>query len=465
MAGSSSFEASPRTSWRTTSTENYDLFVRDRAAGVTECITVDPARTPGNGRSYAEASLSADGRLCVFYSWASNLVPADNNGVVDVFVRDLTTRQTARASVDSAGVEGNYDSQYATISADGRFVAFASFASNLSAGDTNGVGDIFLRDLVLGVTQRVSLGAGGAQPNGYCTKPSVSGDGARVAFASAATNLVTGDTNATQDVFLWDRSVPNLQRLSVSASGAQGNDYSGSPSISANGRFVLFDSSASNLITGDSNFESDAFVRDLEMQSTERVSVTWTGGSLSDHSSGRAISSDGRFVVFTTSAPSVTGEFPPIYYHVYLRDRWGLTPTPYCTGTTNSAGCTPRIYSVGTPSRSVHSGFHIRADNVLERRVGMLFYGATGARAEPFLGGTLCVAPPMHRTAGQVARVGSGAPCGGLYSIDFNQVIGTHLNTSYFDYGFHVWAQYWMRDPASPSGAALTEGLVFAVGL
>jgi hypothetical protein len=113
----------------------------------------------------------------------------------------------------------------------------------------------------------------------------------------------------------------------------------------------------------------------------------------------------------------------------------------------------------------VHSGFHIRADNVLERRVGMLFYGATGARAEPFLGGTLCVAPPMHRTAGQVARVGSGAPCGGLYSIDFNQVIGTHLNTSYFDYGFHVWAQYWMRDPASPSGAALTEGLVFAVGL
>ena len=158
----------------------------------------------GNFNSFYP-SVSADGRYIAFESYATNLVPGDTNGVANVFVRDLQTSATTQVSVDSAGLQGNGDSLFASITADGRYVAFHSLATNLVAGDTNGVDDIFVHDRDTGVTERVSVSSGGVEGDNNSQIPSISADGRYVAFRSDATNLVVGDTNSVLDVFVHDR--------------------------------------------------------------------------------------------------------------------------------------------------------------------------------------------------------------------------------------------------------------------
>jgi Tol biopolymer transport system component len=152
-------------------------------------------------------------------------------------------------------------------------VAFESFASNLVAGDTNGTAEVFVRDRVAQLTRRVSVGPGGQQANSGSFDPAISADGRFVAFPSSATNLVAGDTNDTFDVFVRDREAQLTRRVSVGAAGQQANSYSFDPAISAHGRFVAFVSVASNLVAGDTNNTHDVFVRDRMLQVTLRVSV------------------------------------------------------------------------------------------------------------------------------------------------------------------------------------------------
>ena len=176
------------------------------AGQVTERVSVHSLGAEGNDHSIYP-SVSADGRYVAFHSLATNLVPGDTNGVQDVFVRDRQSGTTERVSVDSLGAQGNSLSEFPSISADGRYVAFHSWASNLVPGDTNGWGDVFVRDCQSGTTERVSvdsLGAEGNYTSGF-SRPSISPDGCCVAFESAASNLVTGDTNGEEDVFVRDR--------------------------------------------------------------------------------------------------------------------------------------------------------------------------------------------------------------------------------------------------------------------
>jgi Tol biopolymer transport system component len=182
---------------------------------------------------------------------------------------NLNTRQT----VGPGGQQANSFSFEPAISADGRFVAFRSFASNLVAGDTNGSYDVFVRDRRAQVTRRVSVGPGGQQANRYSFAPAISAHGRFVAFRSLASNLVAGDTNGTEDVFVRDRRAQVTRRVSVGPGGQQANFSSGEPAISAHGRFVAFDSGASNLVAGDTNNKWDVFVRDRVAQVTRRVSV------------------------------------------------------------------------------------------------------------------------------------------------------------------------------------------------
>jgi Tol biopolymer transport system component len=170
---------------------------------------------------------------------------------------------TERVSLGPGGVQGNEQSSGPAISADGRFVAFQSAASNLVPGDTNGAQDIFVRDRQTGTTRRVSVGPGGVQTNAEASSgvPAISADGRFVAFESDATNLVPGDTNGAIDVFVRDRQTGTTRRISVGPGGVQGNSDSGGPAISADGRFVAFVSNASNLVPGDSNARFDVFVR------------------------------------------------------------------------------------------------------------------------------------------------------------------------------------------------------------
>jgi Tol biopolymer transport system component len=239
-----------------------DVFVRDRQAGITERVSVGPGGVQGNRFSNGRA-LSPDGRFVAFNSLAANLVPGDTNGTFDVFVRDRDTGTTERVSVGPGGVQADVGGALGALSADGRFVAFESLSSNLVPGDTNGTTDVFVRDRQTGTTRRISLGPGGVQGDGQSFGAQISADGRFVAFASNATNLAPGDTNGESDVFVRDRRTGTTLRASLGPGGVRGNGQSNNPGLSADGRFVAFLSFATNLVPGDTNDTQDVFLRVL----------------------------------------------------------------------------------------------------------------------------------------------------------------------------------------------------------
>jgi uncharacterized membrane protein len=314
-----------------------DVFVRDRQTGATTRVSVDSAGTQGNGGSERPA-ISSDGRYVAFYSSASNLVTGDTNGKWDVFIHDRQDGTTTRVSVDTAGAEGNGDSWSSVISSDGRYVAFYSVASNLVTGDTNGQPDVFVRDRQSGTTTRVSVDSAGTQGNYGSSGCAISADGRYVAFFSTANNLVAGDTNNANDVFVHDRQDGTTTRVSVDSSGVQGNGSSESPAISADGRFVTFYSDASNLVTGDTNGTWDVFLRDRQSGTTTRVSVDSAGTQSNGMSFSRGISADGRYVTFYSIASNlVTGDTNG-KWDVFMRDAQSGTTTRVSVGSAGTQG-------------------------------------------------------------------------------------------------------------------------------
>jgi Tol biopolymer transport system component len=313
----------------------WDVFVRDTVAGTTRRVSVSGGGLQGNGPSHHPA-ISADGRFVAFWSKASNLVAGDTNNAWDVFARDLQTNTTTRASLTNAGAQSAGDSvsgERVAISGDGRFVAFRSAASTLVTGDTNALPDIFVRDIVGGTTKRVSVSSAGTQSNGISQMPDISADGQVVAFQSYGANLVPNDTNGTSDVFARNLATNLTARVSVAANGAEGNAYSGSPSLSATGNRVAFESYASNLVPGDLYQTADIFVRDTAAGTTQWVTVA-ADGTRADGRSGLArISGDGRFVAFVSFAANLVTDGEDAVWSVYERDlaagktiRAGLPP-------------------------------------------------------------------------------------------------------------------------------------------
>ena len=276
-------------------------------AQVTQRVSLDSLGAQGNSDSgYYGLSISADGRHVVFQSLATNLVPGGTHSHGNVFERDLLTGQTSLVSVDSSGVEGIADSFSPSISADGRYVAFASRATNLVPSDTNGYADVFVRDRQIGLTSLVSVDSQGVQGNGDSVFPSISSDGRYVAFSSSATNLVVPDMNGTQDIFVRDRQTGQTSLVSLASSGAQGNGFSLHPCISGDGRYVAFDSIASNLVPGETLGVSDVFVRDVQSGQTIRASVTSAGAEANAPSVFPSISADGGHVAFRSYATNLT---------------------------------------------------------------------------------------------------------------------------------------------------------------
>ena len=270
----------------------------------TKLVSGNAAGRFGNGAS-AEPSLSADGRYAAFSSNASNLVAGDTNKKADIFVRDLKTGHVVRVSVGAGGVQANGRSNQPRLSGDGHFVVFTSEASNLVTGDTNHQPDVFIRDLRTGVTRLVSVGRGGARANWDSAEPVVSYSGRYVAFASDATNLVAGDTNATSDVFVRDMTSGLTTRVSKRTNGLQSDAYSDLPSISADGRYVAFESSATNLIAGDTNGFVDVFLRDRVAGTTRRISLGAGGVQADGNVTQPVISANGKFVAFVSEAANL----------------------------------------------------------------------------------------------------------------------------------------------------------------
>jgi Tol biopolymer transport system component len=230
-------------------------FLLSPADGATRAaiirVSVDSNGAQANGRSDPYPSISADGRFVAFASVASNLVAGDTNGASDIFVHGLVSRETTRVSVDSGGAQADGVSSRPAVSGDGRFIAFQSAASNLVAGDTNGATDIFVHDRESGETTRVSVANDGGQANASSFEPGINADGRFVTFFSPASNLVEGDTNNTYDAFVHDRVSGATIRASVDSAGVEGNSFTFMTTISGDGRVVAFESLSSNLVAGD----------------------------------------------------------------------------------------------------------------------------------------------------------------------------------------------------------------------
>ena len=300
----------------------WDVFVRDRLAGTTTRVSVDSAGRPGNEDSENPA-ITPDGRFVVFDSDASNLVKNDRNGDQDAFLHDRITGVTTRISLGNGGTEGEGQSfinhNVPPISADGRFVAFSSAAANLVPSDTNGHLDVFLRDLHTGMTTIVSRGAGDVQGNGDSFSAAISADGRFIAYGSFASNLVPGDANGVRDVLLYDRVTTETSLISVGTGGVEGNGASFNGSLSGDGRFAAFFSDATNLVASDANNLRDVFVHDRVTGATTMVSVNSEGIHGNFVSVSAAISLDGRRVAFESSStnlvPGDTNSKPDVFMH------------------------------------------------------------------------------------------------------------------------------------------------------
>ncbi|MGH2591221.1 MAG: TolB family protein [Actinomycetota bacterium] len=283
-----------------------DVFVHDLQNGTTSLASVSSDGLPGD-RVSRFPSMSADGRFVAFESEATNLVPRDTNGAPDIFVRDLQAGVTVRVSVKSNGTQVRRGGFFPKVSADGNTIGFQSFATKLVPGDTNGNNDSFVHSLQTGETTRVSVASDGSEANGNSFTPRLSADGHLVSFASQASNLVSDDGNARGDVFLHDLHTRQTTLVSVASDGGAANGESSFSSLSPDGRFVAFTSLADDLVLGDTNGTRDVFVRDLQTGETTRASVA-SGGAESDgpsDSSAASLSADGRFVSFTSFASNL----------------------------------------------------------------------------------------------------------------------------------------------------------------
>jgi len=304
-----------------------DILLRDRNADTTTRISEDSTGTGANDGNDNPA-ISADGTYVAFRSFADNLVPGDANGRGDIIVHNISTGTKEIASVTSAGRQ-TFDESSAlpTLSSDGRFVAFETDSAELINNDSNGITDVFVRDRGKEITLRASEAAPGTQGNGdTADDPAVSSDGRFVAFRSGATNLVDGDTNQVDDVFVFDRDSGNIERVSVNSDDVQGDATSAQPSISDNGRFVAFVSLATNLATtNDTNQTADIYVRDRDMGTTERVSVNTDGVGGDNFSQLPSISGNGQFVAFESFATNLVNDDMNGEFDVFVRDLDGET--------------------------------------------------------------------------------------------------------------------------------------------
>jgi len=300
----------------------WDVFLRNRAAGTTERVSLTNGGLQANSHSWFP-SISADGNVVAFVSSANNLVAVDGNGVDDVFVRNRSAHTTELVSVSTGGAQANYFSFHCQISADGHVVAFQSGANNLVADDTNNFNDAFVRDLVAHSTECVSVSSAGALGNNHSGYGGIwlSADGRYVAFSSYATNLVPDGGNGYQQIYLRDRTADTTERISSTPTGQVGDNHSNVASVSADGRYVTFDSIASNLVANDTNYAYDSFVRDMESGATERVTVSTTGEQANAITGWASASSDARFIAFGSEATNMVPDDTNHARDVFVRDR------------------------------------------------------------------------------------------------------------------------------------------------
>ena len=319
-----------------------DVFLKDLRTGVVTLVSANEEGSPGNAISLAP-SITANGRYIAFGSSASNLVAGDANGASDVFLRDLRTGEVSLVSIGDDGQQGNGESGGASISADGRFVAFQSVATNLDTRASDNLPDIFVKDTRTGEVTLVSVGLDGGQSDSFSVAPSISADGRFVAFQSFATNLAEGDTPFTVDVFVADLRTGEITLVSTPAGGTPAESASLAPAISRNGRIVAFQSIEA-LVPVDTNGQFDVYAKDMQTGELTLVSAT-LDGTVGDEFSGiPSISPNGRYVAFESRASNLAprdtnGEFDVLVKDLRTGELTLVSRTPGGqAGNLNSAG-------------------------------------------------------------------------------------------------------------------------------
>jgi Tol biopolymer transport system component len=300
-----------------------DIYSVDRTNGFVRLVSRGLGNTPADGPSFDPAITRFGGGIA-FASSATNLVSQDTNGVVDIFARGID-RPAARVSIGSGGVQANGPSGNPDISRDGRYVVFESRASNLVPGDTNGKPDIFVRDLFAGTTTLVSVARGGGPANGTSGSAAISSNGRVVSFSSHASNLVRRDRNGITDVFVRVIPEGRTELVSVSSRGRQQNrsvrkGFTQISDVSGDGRYVAFDSDASTLVRGDRNRRTDVFVRDRRRDLTTLESENNRGFQGNNDSFAPVITPNGRFVAFESLATNLFPNDQP-GEDIFVRDR------------------------------------------------------------------------------------------------------------------------------------------------
>lgn len=322
---------------------HWDMFVHDRQTDTTTLVSVATDGTQANSAS-GGTQVSDDGRYALFASSATNLVSNDTNGYSDLFIRDLHSGTTERVSVATDGTQANnHVSGLGQISDDGRFVLFVSRATNLVQNGTNGNLNLFVRDLQSGTTEQVNVASDGSQANDHATDELMSVDGRFVFFYSRATNLVSNDTNGQTDLFVRDLQAGTTERVNVASDGSQASGTSVHVKISDDGRYALFGSTASNLVSDDTNGEFDLFVRDLQNSTTERVNVASNeteanGTSTSWSPTSIDFTGDGRFVLFISDATNLAPNDTNSATDVFLREVQAGTTELISVATDGSSG-------------------------------------------------------------------------------------------------------------------------------
>jgi Tol biopolymer transport system component len=453
-------------------TNNFDdAFVRDLSTGITERVSVDSTGKEANGDTgsigrnddYSRTSISAHGRFVAFSSGASNLVIGDTNGKYDVFVHDRSTGITERVSVSSASGEADGDSFYPSLSADGRFVAFGSWATNLVARDSKGYLDIFVHDRWTGITSIVSASGTGGAANQNSVHPSISSDGNAVAFRSLAWDLVLGDTNGW-DIFVRDRSAGRTELVSVDSLGGQANDDCDDPMISSDGRLVAFQTWATNL--GDLRVDlghrmlyskGQVVIHDRSSGRTDVASVSSSGevarfghwfrgfgGAWSP-----MIAGDVNAVAFVSAGDNLySGDFnviDDVFVHEFcFTDASWSNYGPGFPGTHGIPSFTSRQNPVIGTTVTLDLG-----NSAGNATAGLLFIGVQRTKIHSGWGGDLLVVPAIVLP---IALPGGGVTLSGAIPLDWT-FCGSELDLQAIE-----------ADPGAASGVSFTSGLELILG-
>lgn len=306
------------------------------------------------------ANVSSDGRYVVFLSADSTFVAGDTNSTVDIFRKDTTTGVTELVSANALGVISNNYSENPVISDDGRYVAFASYGDNLVAGDTNLNQDIFRKDMQTGAIIRVSTSSAGVEANDYneftySPSSAMSSDGRYIVWDSGATNLVAGDTNAAYDVFLKDTQTGTTEIISSNSSGTIGNAGSDTANMSSDGRYVVFRSASTNLVAGDTNGQPDVFMKDRQTGATTIISTDSAGVQANNSSTYASVDQTGNLVVFVSSATNLVASDTNASRDVFVKN----ISTGVLTRVSTSALGVQSINGAGTDSFISRDGKYV----------------------------------------------------------------------------------------------------------